>query len=228
MNPPTSPTHSLRHRRVPCPNKAKKTQKSLFKGTIPTPHMLPNFTLVPSHTSYCKSLEKFNQPLLINLQRLTPYALVTFFMHQPPQSFPYFASITLLHNAFVSNPYLHNHLPNKAELKLLNHLIPSPPTCIGLQTLAYFTMCNLESPLIPLQRKSLCNFSMRLATFPSTGSMERKYVGKEEIILLIRVTLPHFHKPNLIHIFLKYNNKHACNISIQIIRTACPQLQSMS
>ena len=174
MNPPTSPTHNLQHQGVPCPTKAKKTQKSFFKGTIPTPHMLPNFTLVPSPTSYCKSLEKFNQPLLINLQRLTPYALVTFFMHQPPQSFPYFASITLLHNAFVSNPYLHNHLPNKAELKLLNHLIPSPPTCIGLQTLAYFTMCNLESPLIPLQRKSLYNFSMRLATFPSTGSMERK------------------------------------------------------
>ena len=36
------------------------------------------------------------------------------------------------------------------------------------------TQHRLESPLIPLQRKSLCNFSMRLATFPSIGSMERK------------------------------------------------------
>ena len=174
MNPPTNPTHNLRHRRVPCPTKEIKTWKNFFKGTILTPHMLPNFTLVPSPTSYCKSLEKFNQPLLINLQRLTPYALVTFFVHQPPQSFPYFPSITLLHNAFVSNPYLHNHLPNKVELKLLNHLIPSPPTCIGLQTLVYFTRCNLESPLIPLQRKSLCNVSMQLATFLGIGSMERK------------------------------------------------------
>ena len=90
----------------------------------------------------------------------TKYALVTFFVHQLPQTFPYFASITFLHKASVSMPYLHNHLPNKAELILLNRLIPSPPTCTSLQILAHFPRCNLGSPLIPLQRKSLCNFSM--------------------------------------------------------------------
>ena len=81
INPPTSPTHNLRHWRVLCPTKTVKFWKSLFESTIPTPHYFQNFTLLPSPTSYCRSLEKFNQPLLINLQRLTPYLLVTFFVH---------------------------------------------------------------------------------------------------------------------------------------------------
>ena len=33
--------------------------------------------------------------------------------------------------------------------------MPSPPTCIDWQTLAHFTMCNLESALIPLKKISL-------------------------------------------------------------------------
>jgi len=60
-----------------------------------------------------------------------PYALFTFFVHQPPQTFPYFASITLLHNAFVSKLYLHNHLLYRTELKLLKRLIPSPPLALA-------------------------------------------------------------------------------------------------
>ena len=89
-------------------------------------------------------------------------------------------------------PYLHNHLPSKAELKLPNHLIPSPPICKGLQTLAHLTRRILGSPLIPLHRKSLYNFSIHFAyaTFPGKGRRERKDVGKDESVLLIRVTLP--------------------------------------
>ena len=84
-----------------------------------------DFTLVPSPTSCCRSFEKFNQSLLMNFLRLTPYALDSF-------------RATLLHRASVSMPYLPYHLPNKAELKLLKRLIPSLPTCTGLQTLAHF------------------------------------------------------------------------------------------
>ncbi|KAL4653064.1 hypothetical protein ACB092_01G275100 [Castanea dentata] len=94
-------------------------------------------------------------------------------------------------------PYLHNHFPSKAELKLPKHLIPNSPTCKGLQTLAYLTKCNLDSPPIPLHRKSLCNFSLRFATFPDKGRRERKYVGKDESVLLMRVTLPSLDKYNL-------------------------------
>ena len=122
------------------------------------------------------------------LHRLTPKGLVTFFVHQPPQIFPYFASITLLHKASVSMPYLHNHFPSKVELKLLKRLIPNPSTRNGLQTLAYLTNCILGSPPIPFHRKSLCNFSIHLATLPGKGRRERKYVGKTESELLMSVT----------------------------------------
>ena len=87
-------------------------------------------------------------------------------------------------------PYLRNHLPSKAELKFSNHLIPNPPTCKGLQTLAQVTKCILSSPLIPFHRKSLYNFSIRFATFPGKGRRERKYVSKDKSELLISVTLP--------------------------------------
>ena len=40
---------------------------------------------------------------------------------------------------------------------------------------------------------------MQLATFLGIGSMERKYVGKEERVLLIKVTLPSLDKYNLFH-----------------------------
>ena len=104
--------------------------------------------------------------------------------------FPYFASITLLHKASDSMPYLHNHLPRKAELKFPNCLIPNPPTCKGLHTFAQLTKCILGSPPIPFHKKSFYNFSIRFATLPDKGRRERKYVGKDESKLLISVTLP--------------------------------------
>ena len=52
------------------------------------------------------------------------------------------------------------------------------------------TKCNLESPLIPLHKKSHCNFSIQFATFPGKGKRERKYVGKDKSELLMSVTLP--------------------------------------
>ena len=87
-------------------------------------------------------------------------------------------------------PYLHNHFPSKAELKLPNLLIPNPPTCKGLQTFAQLTKCILGSPPIPFHRKSLCNFSIRFATLLGKGRRERKYVSKDESELLMSVTLP--------------------------------------
>ena len=87
-------------------------------------------------------------------------------------------------------PYLCNHLPSKAELKFSNRLIPNPPTCKGLQTLAQLTKCILGSPPILFHKKSLCNFSIRFATLPGKGRRERKYVGKDKSELLMSVTLP--------------------------------------
>ncbi|KAL4626661.1 hypothetical protein ACB092_05G113200 [Castanea dentata] len=104
--------------------------------------------------------------------------------------FPHFASITLLHKASVSMPYLYNHFPSKAELKFPNRLKPNPPTYKGLHTLAQLTKCILGSPQIPFHKKSLCNFSIRFATLPNKGRRERKYVGKDESELLMSVTLP--------------------------------------
>ncbi|KAL4637692.1 hypothetical protein ACB092_03G094800 [Castanea dentata] len=121
--------------------------------------------------------------------------------HAPTTPFiPIFhLSITLLQRAPLSVPYLHNHLPNNAKLNLLKRQIPNPPYCTGLQSLDYFTRGLFGSSLIPLQRKSLYNFSMRLATFAGIGRRERRYVGKLERVLFIRVSLPPLDRYNLFH-----------------------------
>ena len=99
--------------------------------------------------------EKADQPCLMVLQRLTPQGLETSFVHQPPQSFPYLASITRLQRWVVSLPYLHNHFPNKAWLKVLKFLIPKPPYCNGEQTWAQFTSRNLGDSSNPPHRNFL-------------------------------------------------------------------------
>ena len=83
MNPPTRPTHNLTKESLALLRQWSSGKASLREQS---PHhtCFQNFTLVPSPTSYRRSLEKFNQPLLINLHKLTPYTLVTFFVHQPP------------------------------------------------------------------------------------------------------------------------------------------------
>ena len=133
-------------------------------------------------------------PLLMNFHK--PHAQDTDFVHQPPHSFPYFAPMTLLQRASFSTPYRHNHFANKAELNLFKQRMPNPPFFTGLQTLDQFTKWNLQSSLIPVQRKSLCKLSIILATLTRIGRRERKYVGKLERVLLIRVTLPPLDKYN--------------------------------
>ena len=134
MNPPTRTTHNLRYRRILCPTNTIKFRKSLLKNTISTPHMLPKL-----HSSTIPHIirKEFRKTHPTN-PNMSPQANTIstshLFLHQPPQSFPYFTSIILLHRASISMPYLHNHFPNKAKLKLLNRLIPNPPTCSGLQT----------------------------------------------------------------------------------------------
>ena len=119
-------------------------------------------------------------------------------MHQPLPPSPYFASITFLQRASLSVPYLHNCLPNKAKLSRPSRQIPKPPFFIGIQTLAH-SIRGILGASIPLQRKSLCSFSIRLATFTRTGQRERKKVGKLDKVLLIRVTLPPLDKYIIFH-----------------------------
>jgi hypothetical protein len=49
---------------------------------------------------------------------------------------------------------------------------------------------------MPPHKKSRCNFSIRLATLEGIGKRERKYVGRLERVLFIRVTLLPFDRYN--------------------------------
>ena len=116
-----------------------KLQKGLLESTIPTPHMLPKFHYSTIPHIINKEFRKV-QPANSNVSPQTdPIRTCHLLRTTTTSNVPIFSSITLLHKASVSKPYLHNHLPNKAELKLPNHLIPNPPTCKGLQTLAQLT-----------------------------------------------------------------------------------------
>ena len=113
MDPSIIEMHNLHNGRLPCSTNTIKFWEYLLRVKSPHHTSSQNFTLVPSPTSYYRSLEKFNQFLVMNFYKLTPYTPDTNFVHQPPHSFPYFASTTLLQKASLSMPYFHNHLPNK-------------------------------------------------------------------------------------------------------------------
>jgi len=86
-----------------------------------------NLILLPSPTSNLRSLEKFSQPFLINFHNPTPNAPATSREHHPPHKLPYLESTTTLHQASLSMPNRHNHLPSNARLNWTNFLMPSPP-----------------------------------------------------------------------------------------------------
>ena len=122
MNHSMREMHDLLHKSLPCLTNTIQLWKYCFKSTIPTPYILPKLhisTITHIGASYQRNLGKVKQPLLIDFHTLTPYVPDTGFVHQPPQPFPYFTSMTLLQMTFLSVPYLHNHLPSKAELNLL-------------------------------------------------------------------------------------------------------------
>ena len=78
-----------------------------------------------------------------------------------PHSSPNLEATTLLQSQVSSIPKCQSHFPNNALLKVVNFLIPKPPLAIGIHTLSHPNKRVLESP----HKKSLCNFSILLATW---------------------------------------------------------------
>ena len=160
MKPPIRETHNLLYKKLPCPTNTIQFWKCFLKRTIPTPYILPE--LYRSTITHIKP-KKFRKVQSTTSNGFphtnTIGVLNTGLVHQPPTSSPYLALMTFLQRASLSVPYLHNHLPNKAELNLLSRRIPKPPFCTGIQTLAHSTRGTLGAS-IPLQRKSLYIFSI--------------------------------------------------------------------
>ena len=184
MYPPIRETYDLGHKRLTYPTNTIKFRKSHLKRTIPKPYILPKL-----HTSTIHLCHQF--------------------CAQSPHSLPYFASMTLIQRASLSVPYLHNHLPSKALLNLLKYLIPNLPFSIGLQTLNLFSQGSFGSSPIPLQRKSLYNFSIGFTTFIGTGRRE-EISRQARKSTLIRVTLPPLDKYNL------FQQTNVCSIFSRI------------
>ena len=103
---------------------------------------------------------------------------------------PGLTSTTNLQYATLSVAYRHNHLPNKARLKVRKFQMPKPPSCIGEQILDHFT----DSSFSPPHRKSLCNFSNLFTILTGIGNRDKKYVERLDKAVLISVSLPPFDK----------------------------------
>ena len=84
MDPSIIEMHNLHNGRLPCSTNTIKFWEYLLRVKSPHHTSSQNFTLVPSPTSYYRSLEKFNQFLVMNFYKLTPYTPDTNFVHQPP------------------------------------------------------------------------------------------------------------------------------------------------
>ncbi|KAG6660361.1 hypothetical protein CIPAW_03G100600 [Carya illinoinensis] len=131
-----------------------------------------------------------------------------FFSTPSPHISPYLHLITPRHKASGCRLYLHSHLPKSAWLKVFTFFIPRPPLEKGRHTVPHLTRWYLNSSPKPPHKKSLSNFSIRLATLAGIGKRDRKYVGTLDRVLLIKVSLPPFDKyilfqlANLLSIFL--------------------------
>jgi hypothetical protein len=142
---------------------------------------------------------KASHPLLIHFQTPTPKEPPTSLEHHPPLVLPYLKSTTFLQKASLFKAYLHNHLPIKALLNITIFLTPSPLETFEEQIVRQLTKWNLNSSPIPPQRKSLWSFSKRFVTPTGIGKRDRKYVGKLERELLIKVNLSPLDKHNLFY-----------------------------
>ena len=144
--------------------------KANWKGWSPYHPSCQNLTLFPNPTTNWQFLLKSSQPMRIPLYKPHPWTPLPSFEVHPPHFSPYFEATTLLHNRSSSFSNRHNHFPNKTLLKVVSFLIPKPPLAIDAQTLSHPTRWILLSPY----RKSLCNFSILLATWVGIVNNERK------------------------------------------------------
>ena len=153
-----------------------------------SPHHLSdqNFTLSPTPTLYWRYLLKTSQPIRILLHKPHPWTPLPNLEVHPAHSSPNFKATTLLQSLFSSIRKRQSHFPSKALLKVVSFLIPKPPLAIGKHTLSQLNKCVLESP----HRKSLCSFSILLATCVGMVNKDKKEVGRLDSILLSSVNLP--------------------------------------
>ena len=134
--------------------------KATWKGWSPYHPSYLNLTLFPNPTTNWMFLLKSSQPMRIPLYKPHPWTPLPNLEVHPPHSSPNFEATTLLHSWFSSFPNCHNHFLNNALLNVVSFLIPKPPLAMGAQTLSHPT----RWVLLSLHRKSLCSFSIILAT----------------------------------------------------------------
>ena len=119
---------------------------------------------VPSPTMKDRCLEKLFHPSSMLLHRPHPWDLLHTLEHHPPWPSPYFVEITRRQRWVSSQPYLHNHFPNKTWLKDTTLLIPKPPISTGKHTFSQATKGYLKLPSKDHQRKFLWILSNLAAT----------------------------------------------------------------
>jgi hypothetical protein len=139
----------------------KRTGKAFFKTISPHQRSCQNFVLTPSPTSNLVKPEQVFYHFLIFFHKSTPKAPTRSHEHHPPHKLPNLDSTATLHQASISIPNHHNHLPIKTRLNFNKFRKPSPPSEIGVQTFDQLTRWYLNSSPIPPHRKSRFDFSMR-------------------------------------------------------------------
>ena len=143
--------------------------KATWKWWSPYHPSCQKLTLFPNPTTSWVFLLKSSQLIRIPLHRQHPWAPLPNLEVHPPHSSPNFEAIAFLHSRFSYFPNCHNYFPNNALLKVVSFLLPKPPLAMGAQTLSHPTKCVLLS----LHRKSLCNFSILLATWVGMVNSDR-------------------------------------------------------
>ena len=111
------PSHMVHHRSLLILGYCKWCKKSLLKDHLPTTLIIPKMDT--KNTAHFK-VDKFREllPRIVNMfPRETPEGSLITPETQPPNSFPYFLSATVLHNALFSVAYHTSHSPNNALLK---------------------------------------------------------------------------------------------------------------
>ena len=133
--------------------------KANWKGWSPYPSC-QNLTLFPIPTKNWVFLLKPPNPYEYPLHKPHPWTPLPSLVVHPPHSSPNFEATALLHSRVSLFPNHQSYFPSKALLKVVSFLIPKPLLAIGPNTLSHLTKWVLLSPY----KKSLCNFSILLAT----------------------------------------------------------------
>ena len=120
---------------------------------------------------------------------------------------PYFESRTSFHKPMFSDPKRQIHLHNKAKLKLLKLITPSPQSSFDSQTFFHETQAIFLPSEPHPHKKFLCSLSISFITIASMLKRDKKNTGRadntdliKQSLLAIEINLP-FHLLNLIFTF---------------------------